>query len=459
LLVYCPKKRLGAGGIAAHYRYAAFWEDGKVKNFKTLGALLAFAAIAAGPASTQVRCPVPAAKVALPPTKAADTGENLMMTSFFSTQKTKGCAALTNLAGVPSWSYCVNGAHMFLTRAVPGGTVLLINNTSFTDYSVSEMNLAGTTLNSITEAAANLQLAALDQQSIIDFNHEAMRLPNGYTAIIAHNEALYTNAQGGTPQHPVDVMGDEVLVLDTQWNIVWTWNAFNCPNCATELPVTRAAPLGETCHPCANTQTGDCCPVTLASQANDWLHGNSLAYDSTDGNLILSLRNQDMIVKINYDNGAGNGSLIWTMGNGVGNFTMLNTPGIPLPWFSHQHDVEVWTNKSPKQLTLFDNGNTRRATNPSADSRGQALVINETPGAMTVDIHTNVDFTFYASGYGTSQILPNGNYWWQGGAAPGPDNTRSFEYYPSGYTGGTVYAIQFADTAYRSFRLNPASGF
>lgn len=427
-----------------------------MNNSKTLAALLAFGAIAAGPASTQVRCPVPAAKVALPPTKAADTGDNLMMTSFFSTQKTKGCAAITNLQGVPSWSYCVDGAHMFATRAVPGGTLLLINNTSFTDYSVSEINLAGTTVNSITQAAANSQLATLGQQSIIDFNHEAMRLPSGDTAIIAHNEALYTNAQGGTSQNPVDVMGDEVLVLNPTWKVVWTWNAFDCPNCATELPVSRAAILGETCHPCADTQTGDCCPITLASQANDWLHGNSLTYDSTDGNLILSLRSQDWIVKIAYQNGTGDGHIVWRLGY-QGDFAMQNTPGVPLPWFSHQHDVEIWNSANPKQLTLFDNGNTRRATNPSADSRGQALVIDTT--SMTVDIHTNVDFSFYSSAYGTSQILPNGNYWWQAGAAPGPNNTRSFEYVPSGYTGGTVYAIQFADTAYRSFRLNSASGF
>jgi hypothetical protein len=105
--------------------------------------------------------------------------------------------------------------------------------------------------------------------------------------------------------------------------------------------------------------------------------------------------------------------MIWVLGN-QGNFTMKNTPGIPSPWFSHQHDVEVWTNENPKQLTLFDNGNTRHATDPSADSRGQALTIDET--ALTVDIHTNVDFSFYSSGYGTSQILDNGNYWWQAGA-------------------------------------------
>jgi hypothetical protein len=372
------------------------------------------------------------------------------MTSFFTTDVVKGCAALTNLQGVPSWSYCILGAHMFMTRAVPGGTVLLISNANFTDYTVSEINLAGTTLNSITEASAKAQLANLGQQTIIDFNHEAMRLPNGYTAVIAHNEALYTDVQGGTPQNPVDIMGDEVLVLDTNWNIVWTWNAFDW------LPVSRPAPLGETCHPCANNETGSCCPITLAPIANDWLHSNSLAYDSTDGSLIMSVRNQDYIIKINYANGTGDGSVLWYLGYGQ-DFTMIDTPNIPSPWFSHQHDVEVWVNENPKELTLFDNGNTRQATNPDATSRGQVLSLNDT--ALTVDIHTNVNFPFYASGYGTSQILDNGNYWWQAGAAPAPDNTRGFEYVPSGYTGITAYSIQFADTAYRSFRLDPSSGF
>ena len=420
---------------------------------KTFAALLGLTLIAAGPARTQVRCPVPAAKIAFPPTKAADFAEDLIMTSFFTTADVRGCAALTNLAGVPSWSYCMPGYHMFMTRAVTGGTVLLISNSSFSDYTVSEINLAGTTLHSITEAAANAQLSALGQQSVIDFNHEAMRLPNGYTAVIARNEALYTNEQGGTPQNPVDIMGDEVLVLDTNWNIVWTWNAFDW------LPLSRAAPLGETCHPCANNQTGNCCPITLAPVANDWLHGNSLTYDSTDGNLIMSLRSQDWIVKINYANGTGDGSVVWTLGAGaeINPMAELNPPNIPSPWFSHQHDVEVWTNYTPKLLTLFDNGNTRHATDPGADSRGQVLSLDET--SLTASIKTNVDFLFYASGYGTSQILANGNYWWQAGAAPGPDSNRGFEYVPSGYSGITAYSIQFADTAYRSFRLDAASGF
>ena len=263
---------------------------------KTLAILLSLPAFAAA----QVRCPVPAPKVTQQPTGNADTAEGLIATSFFSTRLVKGCAAITDLQGTPSWSYCQTGGHLFMTRAVPGGTFLLIGNQSFTDYTVGEINLAGATVNSITQATANSQLAALSQQQIIDFNHEAMRLPNGYTAIIAHNEALYTTVQGGTTQKPVDIMGDEVLVVDTNWNIVWTWNAFTCPNCAAKLPVSRTAILGEKCHPCAATQTGSCCPITLAATANDWLHGNSLAYDSTDGNLVMSLRSQDWVIKLAY---------------------------------------------------------------------------------------------------------------------------------------------------------------
>lgn len=431
-----------------------------MKHLKTLSATLAVLALFTGPARTQVRCKVPAQNVVQQPTKKADTGDGLTMTSFFSTKQAKQCVALTNLQGVANWSYCTGG-NLFMTRAVTGGTVLLISNNDYTDYTVSEINRATTTLHSLTEASANTQLQSLGKQQIIDFNHEAMRLPNGYTAVIAHNEALYTNAQGGTQQHPVDVMGDEVLVLDTNWNLVWTWNAFNCPNCATALPVSRTAILGETCQPCAQITSGGCCPITLAPQANDWLHGNSLTYDSTDGNLIMSLRSQDWIIKINYANGAGDGHILWRLGN-EGDFKMINTPNVPSPWFSHQHDVEVWTNENPKLLTIFDNGNTRHSTNPSAHSRGQVLVLDETSNPMTADFHTNIDFSFFSAAYGTSQILDNGNFWFQAGVVGGQggtDPTRSTEYLPSGYAGTAEYSIQFADTAYRSFRLDAASGF
>jgi len=421
-----------------------------IRMIRFVAILIACAATAAG------QCSVPAVDVTLPPTTRADTGDSLLITSFFTTKDTKGSIALTNLEGVSSWTYCHNAEHTFMTRALPGGDLLVISNVDYKNYTVAEIDMSGNTLASLTEGEANAQLAKLGAQSIIDFNHEARQLPNGYIMAIAHNEQLSTTAQGGTPQNPVDIMGDEILVLDTNWRVVWTWNAFDF------LPVSRAAVLGERCKACSQGNSSGCCPVTLATKANDWLHGNSLAYDSTDGNIIMSLRNQDWVIKIDYEDGAGNGQILWTLGNEatINPMTEINLPGIPSPWFSGQHDVEVWTNDSPKLLTLFDNGNTRHSTDKSATSRGQVLSLDE--AAMTASLETNIVFPFYSSGYGTSQILDNGNYWWQAGAAAGKYSdypTQGLEYVPAGFGGIEAYAIEFADSAYRSFRLDSSSGF
>ena len=387
----------------------------------------------------------------LPPNKNSDANQGLIITSFFPSAQTQNCIAITDLTGTPSWTYCAPG-YLFMTHAVLGDTILFLSNTTSTNYAVNEMNLSGTILHSLTESAANIQLATLKQQPIIDFNHEAFRLPNGYTAVIAHNERLYTDIQGSTGI--VDILGDEILVLNTQWKIVWTWNAFDF------LPVTRAAVLGETCTPCPEANLGKCCPITLAAQANDWLHGNSLTYDSTDGNLILSIRNQDWIVEDRLSERNRRRTLDLDPRQRRQLHHDQHAPD-SFPWFSHQHDVGIQATDNPKLLTLFDNGNTREATDPTAKSRGQVLSIDEP--ALTADIHFNANLPFYSAGYGTAQMLGKRQLLVPGrrrqAARTGGYPTRSFEFFPSGYTGTAAFGIEFADTAYRSFRLDNASGF
>jgi len=272
-------------------------------------------------------------------------------------------------------------------------------------------------------------------------------LPNGYTAFISHNERLETNVQGpGT----VDVMGDEVIVVDTNWNVVWSWNAFDW------LPVNRKAILGETCTACG-AGSSRCCPITLASTANDWLHCNSLAYDSTDGNLILSVRSQDWVVKIAYQDGTGDGHLVWTLGN-QGNFTMLNTPQISNPWFSHQHDVEIQATANPKLIMLFDNGNTRHASNSSSKSSGQVISIDE--NTLIADIYLNYDFSVYSPAYGTAQILDNGDYWFLAGDLQNDvEAAQAVELTPSGFAGTSNYTIEYATPSYRSVRMSSLTAY
>jgi len=54
---------------------------------------------------------------------------------------------------------------------------------------------------------------------------------------------------------------------------------------------------------------GVCPPLYLASQANDWMHGNSVSR-TPDGNLLLSIRNQDWVVLIDYQDGKGSGQVM-----------------------------------------------------------------------------------------------------------------------------------------------------
>ena len=123
-----------------------------------------------------------------------------------------------------------------------------------------------------------------------------------------------------------------VIVLDQNFQVSWVWNAFrwlNTNRLGTDHPVPT-----------------------------DWLHANSVSWSPEDDDLVVSLRTQDWVIKIDYANGTGNGHIIWKLGAG-GNFTAIaNTPD---PWFSHQHDVRYINDNT---LLVFDDGNTRQAVRP-----------------------------------------------------------------------------------------------
>ena len=280
----------------------------------------------------------------------------------------------TDLTGNVDWYYdpVANNFPSFGVSLAPGGMVYLIGGTVFDAANADtlrEIDLAGDTLRETNIGAVNAELAALGQHSITDFNHDAQLLPNGDTAVLATTPRTI-NVRG----KPVQYNGDMVIVLDQNFQVAWVWDAFNYLN------VHRLPTLGE--------------------GPSDWLHANSIAWSPADGNLIVSLRAQDWVIKIDYANGTGDGHVIWRLGKG-GNFRINSTA--PSPWFSHQHDVRYINDTT---LVLFDNGNTRRRHNPHADSRGQEWIINEKTRVATLVV--NADLGNYASFTGGAQMLPNG---------------------------------------------------
>jgi hypothetical protein len=295
-----------------------------------------------------------------------------------------------------------------------------------------EVDLAGNMVRETSVWAINLQLAVLGKNHTINWlSHEGLRLPNGHTLTFGSEERILTNVQG---LGPVDVVGDLIIDLDSNLTVKWIWSAFD------HLDATRKATLNETC-----TSNNACGPLYLAAQANDWTHGNSLCYVSSDGSLIASIRNQDWVIKIDYQNGSGSGNVLWRLGKG-GDFTLTGAPVDS--WFSHQHTAEF----NGTSLAIFDNGNTRHATGIGDPlSRGQAWALNEVTRTATPIV--SVDLNAFYAAVGSARQLQNGNYMFAGSDAYGsaPPRMDVVEVDP---TGDRVFGLTFGSYAYRAFRMS-----
>jgi hypothetical protein len=386
-------------------------------------------------AAAMAQCVGPAYTIITPVGPSTDLVQGLFFTSFWASNYTEAADLNQN----PVLSACSTEWNLMVRPTGNGSTYLALNKQQ--NYEVREFNAYSVIAWSLSMDSINSQLSSLGLQTIEDFNHDAIRLPNGWTATIGHVEQLMAGYQCG-PGIACDVLGDAIVVVDSSGALEWYWNSFHW-NTPSGLPWDRPAILGETCTPASvGGKGGGGCPITLAPVANDWLHANSLFYD-TDGNLIVSLRHQDWAIKINYDNGYGDGHIIWRLGD-QGDFAMLTTTADP--WFSHQHDVE---RESNGWISVFDNGNTRQAASPGAHSRGQALIIDEQ--AMTASLGVNIDLGTYSPAYGSAQLLSNGNWWFMAGIAnTQPSSTQATEFSPSGQV---VYKVSYSSHSYRSFRL------
>jgi len=325
-----------------------------------------------------------------------------------------------------------SGATIF--RPLDGGTMLLaVNDPSSPlvhQQILREIDLTGGPVRETNVERVSEQLVALGEDRITSFHHDAFRLPNGHLLALTSVERILTDVQG---PGPVSVIADGLVELDLDLQVVWSWNAFD------HMDTSRLATLGETCV----AGQGGCPPVTLAPIANDWLHSNSV-HLASDGNLVLSIRHQDWVVKVDYQNGAGTGALLWRLGEG-GDFTVLSAQ--PSPWFSHQHDAE-FDDPAVPLLSLFDNGNVRRASDADANSRGQVFWLDEARRLAFPVL--NADLGSYSLALGSAERVCNGTYHFNSGVIQPDLIAQSVEIGVEGQIRGV---LQSSSTAYRTFRM------
>ena len=349
--------------------------------------------------------------------------------------------AATDLSGNIIWYH---KGPALLTRMETGGNYFTMSYTALAEWDLAGNQTLGTNVEIINE-----QLTAKGFPNLTGLNnHETRRLPNGNILMLGSHDETSTVYQGGTQQDPVDILGDVILVLDRNMQLLWAWDSF------ANQDLSREATLDDLCY-----HLVEGCPPFNQNfvTANDWTHANA-AQLTSDGNILLSERNQDWVLKVNYDNGQGDGKVLWRMGP-YGDFTVLNPPqngcGDPqvFPWFTHQHDAAFQAQSGfTETFTVFDDGNTRHKECGSGNSRGMVLSVAEPQ--RTVYIQLLADLGQYSVALGSAQLLAappdplfasfgNGLLYLPADAAESDETDMS---------GNIVYQLQASQWSYRTYR-------
>jgi hypothetical protein len=358
---------------------------------------------------------------------------------------------VTDLAGNVLWAYqpmLPGGPGPNPVKLLPNGH-FLISYSGQPDGSngvLQEVDLGSNVIWQVNTAQLNTALAAATcaecNVTVIGVHHDFVVLPNGHLIVLASLTKTLTD--GTTPT------GDIVIDLGDMENVggnnpnhtpqpVWAWNEFN------HLDTNRR-------------------PYSYP----DWTHTNAIIYSKDDGNLIISIRHQNWLVKFDYNNGTGTGNVLWRLGY-QGDFALMNANGADSDnndWFYAQHGPAFVTSNTTGKfsLVLFDNGDDRGvsivaggtcgvAGQPACYSTVPLFELDETAMTATLAFHpTTPDYSVFG---GNAEVLKNGNVEYdECSSAAFPANNSKILEVTQASPPQTVWQMQIAGQfAYRGFRL------
>jgi arylsulfate sulfotransferase len=341
---------------------------------------------------------------------------------------TPGGVIVTDLSGNELWEYATPNLSVSPTELVtgvdllPDGNFLMVFGanppTPVTDKNpvpagsiveAREVSLAGNIVRSINLTDLNTALANATctecHVNIQNLHHDILQLPNGHWILLGSTSMSLspTTTPALTNEPPTDVTGDVIIDLDQDMHPIWVWNEFN------HLDPNR--------HP---------------MMFPDWTHTNAIVYSPDDGNLIVSIRHQNWVLKVDYANGTGSGNILWHLGEG-GDFKLVNGTD-PTDWQYAQHAPSfVSTNTSGVfSMTMMDNGDDRifpagvtcgsSGAPPCLYSTVPIFQIDESAMTATLTFHSILPTSEYNFFGGNAEVLANGNVEYDlcaRGASPG----------------------------------------
>jgi arylsulfate sulfotransferase len=238
-------------------------------------------------------------------------------------------------------------------------------------------------------------------------HHDVRQLPWG-NYLVAGNSSLIDFDTNGVPEE------DIVVEIDAEsGSVVKTWD-FN-------LILDPARPT-----------------FPDNSRPDDWLHINSVVYDSFDDSIIITGRSQSVVAKVDYETGDLRWILaepeLWPLMLADKLLTPVDSDGDPVDptsvdfWPYGMHAALV---RSADHVAVYDNGNYRgwyRDDTVPPVSYSRAVEYYVDSNAMTVELKWVYDAgkQFYTATTGDVDALDNGN-WLVGFAAQTPDTPRVVE--------------------------------
>ena len=312
---------------------------------------------------------------------------------------------------------------------------------------IREINLAGDTVREISIADLNAELATAPASctecvglQVREFHHDVTPLPNGHMLVLTN--LIMTVSKTTTPPYngpATQLIGDQVIDLDENWQPVWAWNGFN------HLDVNRDP-----------------------WEFPDWMHSNAVVYSPDDGDFLLSSRTQNWIMKIDYRNGQGTGDIKWKLGEG-GTLKLTGNPD-PILWPYGQHLPGFFSPNTSGVFTLgvMDNGDDRlypagSRCAPQANLPASCLYttipvyrIDENAKTATLIFRHKLPPNLYNFFGGNTEMLPNGHVEYDlcglGGLTSGASSLvreETMEDNPQ-----TVWTLQLSnENFYRAFRV------
>jgi arylsulfate sulfotransferase len=264
----------------------------------------------------------------LEPNPGIELLDTISLTSIPNTEPVD--TAAFDLKGNLIWFYDLqDGTFLdsaFPIKMLPNGDFLVVVYGASNE--VREINLAGDTISSFTAGNVDAALKEAGIPIIINgLHHDILPLPNGHLVLLANFFKTFTDLPGNPGA--TQVLGDVLIDLDENRKVSWFWSTFD------HLDIQRQ-PLG----------------------FPDWTHANAIIYSPDDGNLIFSLRNQNWVIKLDYRDGRGDGSIVWRFGPG-GDFAIPGSSPADFNYAQH-YPILIGPKKSGVfPLMMFDNANNR----------------------------------------------------------------------------------------------------